>query len=262
MLVGGNVDGGRWRHERADVLPDAGSVLSAFIVVAHNSPPRLRIFAAMRLLAAFIALLIAQDVVAADSARARMEAFSKALNSVSGRFSQSVTDAAGHRGDESQGTLALEAPRQFRWETTTPYQQTIVADGARVWVYEPDLEQVSVRSQSAAEAHSPLTVLTDLSQLDGQFGTSEAGEHDGLAWLRLVSKAKEPEFEYAELGLDHTSLRRMVFKDQLGNTTEIRFADWKRNPSLPAGTFKFTPPKGVDVVGDLKPDAEVFPVTD
>jgi outer membrane lipoprotein carrier protein len=82
------------------------------------------------------------------------------------------------------------------------------------------------------------------------------------AWesLPLTSKAKEPEFEYAELGLDATALQRMRFKDQLGNVTEIRFADWKRNPSLPAGTFKFTPPKGVDVVGDLKPDAEVFPV--
>jgi outer membrane lipoprotein carrier protein len=216
----------------------------------------------MRLLVAFIALIVAQDVVAADSARARMEAFSKGLHAVAASFSQSVTDANGHRGDESRGTLALEAPRQFRWETTAPYQQTIVADGAKVWVYEPDLEQVSVRSQSAAEAHSPLTVLTDLSQLDSQFSASEAGEHDGLAWLRLVSKAKEPEFEYAELGLDPASLQRMVFKDQLGNTTEIRFADWKRNPAFAATAFKFTPPKGVDVVGDLKPDAEVFPFKD
>jgi len=214
----------------------------------------------MRLFAALIALTVASDAIAVDNARTRMEAFSKGLNSVSGSFAQSVTDANGHRGDESRGTLALEAPRQFRWETLAPYQQTIVADGAHVWVYEPDLEQVSVRSQSAAEAHSPLTVLTDLSQLDSQFATSEAGTHDGLAWLRLTSKAKEPEFEYADLGLDATSLQRMRFKDQLGNVTEIRFADWKRNPSLPAGTFKFTPPKGVDVVGDLKPDAEVFPV--
>lgn len=216
----------------------------------------------MRRFAALVALALAGHAVAADSARARMEVFSKGLHAVTGTFSQSVTDPNGHRGDASQGTLALEAPRQFRWETTAPYQQTIVADGAKVWVYEPDLEQVSVRSQSAAEAHSPLTVLTDLSQLDSQFSTSEAGEHDGLAWLRLVSKAKEPEFEYAELGLDHASLQRMVFKDQLGNTTEIRFTDWKRNPAFATTTFKFTPPKGVDVVGDIKPDAEVFPVKD
>lgn len=191
-----------------------------------------------------------------------MEAFSKDLHSVSASFSQSVTDANDRRGDESRGTLALEAPRQFRWETTSPYQQTIVADGNRVWVYEPDLEQVSVRRQSTEEAHSPLTVLTDLSQLDRDFSASEAGVREGLTWLKLTSKAKEPEFEYAELGFDEKSLQRMRFKDQLGNVTEIRFSDWKRNPSLPSSLFTFTPPKGVDVVGDTRPDADVFPVKD
>ena len=103
---------------------------------------------------------------------------------------------------------------------------------------------------------------TDLSQLDSQFTASESGEHDGLAWLRLASKAKEPEFEYAELGFDAASLQRMRFKDQLGNVTEIRFSDWKRNPALPADAFRFTPPEGVDVVGDVKPDAEVMPLRD
>jgi outer membrane lipoprotein carrier protein len=205
---------------------------------------------------------LAAHASAADTARSRMESFSKGLKSVTADFSQSVTDANGHHGDESRGTMALEAPRQFRWETKEPYVQTIVADGQRVWVYEPDLQQVSVRSQSSEEAHSPLTVLTDLSQLDSQFTASESGERDGFVWLKLQSKAKDPEFEYAELGFSAQTLDRMLFKDQLGNTTEIRFSGWKRNPSLAAGTFKFTPPKGVDVIGDTDPGAEVFPVKD
>ena len=213
-------------------------------------------------LPAFAALVLSFSAHAADSARMRMEAFSKSLHSISGTFEQSVTDANGHRGDESRGTLALEAPRQFRWETTAPFQQTIVADGAHVWVYEPDLEQVSVRNQSAAESHSPLTVLTDLSQLDRQFKASEGGTRDGLVWLKLSPQAKDAEFEFAELGFDGDALRRMRFKDSLGNETQIAFSDWKRNPSLPAGTFKFVPPKGVDVVGDVKPDADVFPIKD
>jgi outer membrane lipoprotein carrier protein len=200
------------------------------------------------------------QVYAADTARTRMEAFSKNLHAVTANFSQSVIDANGHRGDESRGNLALEAPRQFRWETIAPYQQTIVADGARVWIYEPDLQQVSVRNQSSEEAHSPLTVLTDLAQLDRDFTASEAGGHDGLLWLKLTSKAKEPEFDYAQLGFDANTLQRMEFKDQLGNTTRIRFDGWKRNPALPAATFKFVPPKGVDVVGDAKPSANVYPV--
>lgn len=216
----------------------------------------------MRLLVCSFLLSLCAVAHAADAARTRMEAFSKGLRSVMAQFAQTVTDANGRRGDESRGALSLEAPRQFRWETKEPYQQTIVADGERVWIYEPDLQQVSVRNQSSEEAHSPLTVLTDLSQLDSQFNAGEGGERDGLVWLKLTSKAKEPEFEYAELGFDTAGLQRMRFKDQLGNTTEIRFSDWKRNPGLPAATFKFTPPKGVDVIGDLKPGADVYPVKD
>ena len=207
-------------------------------------------------------LCVVTPSFAADDARTRMEAFSRDLHSVTATFTQSVTDANGHRGEETSGTLALQAPRQFRWETKAPYEQIIVADGQRVWVYEPDLQQVTVRSQSSEEAHSPLTVLTDLSQLDSQFTTSESGERDGLAWLKLVSKDKEPEFEFAELGLSAQGLDRMVFKDQLGNSTEIRFSDWKRNQKTSADTFKFTPPKGVDVIGNTDPGAEVFPVQD
>jgi outer membrane lipoprotein carrier protein len=216
----------------------------------------------MRFVISMVFLVVTTVASAADTARARMEAFSKGLHSVSADFSQSVTDANGHRGDESQGTLDLQAPRQFRWETLKPFQQSLVADGERVWIYEPDLQQVSVRSQNSEEAHSPLTILTDLSQLDSQFNASEGGEHDGLVWLKLTSKAKEPQFEYAELGFDAQNLERMQFKDQLGNTTEIRFSNWKRNPAVPAAKFKFTPPAGVDVVGDLKPGADVYPIKD
>ena len=216
----------------------------------------------MRVLVSLLALFLAASAHAAGSARARLEAFSKSLQSISGQFEQSVTDANGHRGDESRGTLALQAPRQFRWQTTAPFEQTIVADGAHVWVYEPDLEQVSVRNQSVAEAHSPLTVLTDLSQLDSQFKASDAGERDGLVWLKLEPRAQDAEFAYAELGFEGDTLQRMRFQDQLGNRTDIVFSGWTRNPKLAAGTFKFVPPKGVDVVGDYKPDAEVHPLED
>ena len=161
-----------------------------------------------------------------------------------------------------RGELALKAPRQFRWDTVAPYAQLIVADGEKVWIYDADLEQVSVRAQGTEEAHSPLTVLTDLSQLDRDFATSEQGERDGLSWLRLKSKDKDPQFAYADLGFDATGLARMQFEDTLGGKTEIRFSDWKRNGPLPADAFRFTPPAGVDVVGDPTPTAEAHPVKD
>ena len=209
-----------------------------------------------------LALILFPFFAHAETARARLDAFAKDLHAVSANFEQHVADTKGGQGKTSRGTLALKAPRQFRWETTTPYKQLSVADGEKVWIYDVDLEQVSVRPQGTEEAHSPLTVLTDLSQLDRDFVTHEQGEHDGLAWLRLKSKDKDPQFAYADLGFDASGLQRMLFEDTLGDRTEIRFSDWKRNPQLPADTFRFAPPPGVDVVGDPTPTAVAHPVKD
>lgn len=216
----------------------------------------------MRYLIVICVIFFSMNAMSADNARARMEAFSKNLKSVSGSFTQQVFDNANHARDRTSGTLALQAPRQFRWDTNAPYKQLIVADGERVWIYDPDLEQVTVRYQSSEEAHSPLTVLTDFSQLDHQYTTNEQGEHDGYVWLRLKSKDKEPEFEYVDLGLDEHGLKHMIFLDKLGNRTEIAFSDWQRNTLLAVDSFKFTPPKGTDVIGDSKPNAEAFRVKD
>lgn len=214
----------------------------------------------MRSLACLILSFLVTIAVAAEDARSRLDAFSNGLTAVSGGFEQAVVDGDSGKTKTSRGTVALKAPRQFRWETVTPFKQTIIADGDKVWVYDPDLEQVTVRPQGTEEAHSPLTVLTDLSQLDRDFTASEQGEHDGLVWLRLKSKDKEPQFEYADLGFDARGLSRMVFKDAFGNSTEIRFSAWQRNAKLAADTFKFTPPNGVDVIGDPTPAAEVHPL--
>lgn len=216
----------------------------------------------MKTLAATILAFVALCANAADGARARLDAFAKDLHSVSANFDQQVVDARGGKGKTTKGALALRAPRQFRWETTAPYEQLIVADGEKVWIYDTDLEQVTVRAQGTEEAHSPLTVLTDLSQLDRDFATSEQGEHDGLSWLRLKSKEKEPQFAYADLGFDAAGLQRMRFEDTLGDKTEIRFSDWKRNPALAADAFRFTPPAGVDVIGDPTPAAQAYPIKD
>jgi outer membrane lipoprotein carrier protein len=198
---------------------------------------------------------------AAGPARARLDAFATGLHSLTGHFSQTLTDLNGHTSKNSSGTLALQAPRQFRWDTLTPYKQTIVADGSRVWMYDPELEQVTVRVQSSEEAHSPLTVLTDLKQMDRDFKVVEQGEHDGLAWLRLSSTAKDPQFDYADLGFDANGLARMTFRDQLGSTTDIRFSGWQRNAPIPPATFNFVPPKGADVIGDA-PVIDVQPLKD
>src|SRR5882724_3872550 len=213
----------------------------------------------MRFVYTFLMMIASATVSAADSARSRLDVFAKGLNSVSADFEQHALDRNGGAGKTSRGTLALKAPRQFRWETKTPYQQVIVADGEKVWIYDPDLEQVTVRAQGTEEAHSPLTVLTDLSQLDRNFTASEQGERDGLTWLRLKSKDKEPQFTYCDLGMSTSEFERMRFEDTLGNSTEIYFSHWQRDPKLAVDAFKFVPPKGVDVIGDPAPAAQAYP---
>ncbi|GLQ97606.1 outer membrane lipoprotein chaperone LolA [Dyella mobilis] len=200
-------------------------------------------------LAGLFAFSLSTLSYAAGPARARLDAFAQGLHAISGNFTQTLTDPSG-KVQTSNGTMVMEAPRQFRWDTLAPQKQILVADGSRIWLYDPDLEQATVRKQDSEEAHSPLMVLTDLKMLDKDFKVTEQGEHDGLQWLRLTSTGADPQFSYVDLGFDANGLVRMQFKDQLGSVSDIRFSNWQRNPPIPPEDFNFTPPKGTDVVGD------------
>ena len=146
----------------------------------------------------------------------------------------------------------MSAPRLFRWEYTKPYPQLIVADGNKVWVYDPDLQQVSVREQGIEEQNSPLSALIDPGKLNQQFNVAESGTADGLQWLTLTPKnTGDASFQSARLGFDGKGLRRMEVVDAVDQRTRIDFSGWKRNPSFASGTFKYAPAKGVDVIGEI-----------
>lgn len=184
-------------------------------------------------------------------ARDDLNAFTKGLKGLDGQFTQQVFDAKGKLKESSSGKVALSAPRLFRWEYVKPFPQLIVADGKKVWVYDPDLQQVSVRPQGAEEQNSPLAVLVDPSKLDAQFVVKEGGATNGLNWLSLTPKdGNDAALRSARLGFGKAGLVRMQFVDARGQRTEINFRDWKRNPSFAKGTFKYTKPKGVDLIGE------------
>lgn len=190
-----------------------------------------------------------------------LEAFSKDLRTLDGRFEQQVFDPDGNLQEQSQGRVALAAPRQFRWDYQEPFPQTIVADGDRVWVYDPDLEQVTVRQQSHEEQSSPLAALIDPGVLEQQFEVDDEGEVDGLQWISLMPRSSEgAAFAKARLGLRAGELLQMEMIDTLQQKTVIRFRDWVRNGALPQGHFRFVPPAGADVVGDMGENAEVYPL--
>jgi len=214
------------------------------------------------LLLVALAAIVASPLAQAG-ARQKMQAFTTGLKGLDGRFEQRVYDPADGSSSSSSGTVKLSAPRQFRWEITKPAQQLIVADGDQVWIYDPDLEQVTVRNQSAEEQSSPLSALIDPSELDRQYKVSEGGVSDGLEWLVLApKKADDSAFRQARLGFGPSGLVRMEMQDTLGQRTVIGFGPWQRNPKFAAGTFHFTPPKGTDVVGTPVKPAQVTPIKD
>ena len=185
-------------------------------------------------------------------AREELKSFTTGLKGLDGQFTQQVHDGNGKLKETSSGQVSLYAPRLFRWEYTKPYPQLIVADGNKVWIYDPDLQQVTVREQGAEEQNTPLTALIDPGKLDQQFNVKEAGAAEGLQWLALTPKsAGEASFESARLGFGKEGLARMEVKDAVGQRTTLSFSGWKRNPAFASGTFKYAPGKGVDVIGDL-----------
>lgn len=185
-------------------------------------------------------------------ARDDLKSFSTGLKGLDGTFTQQVYDASGKLKETSSGRVAMSAPRLFRWEYTKPYPQLIVADGKKVWVYDPDLEQVSVREQGIEEQNSPLSALIDPSKLDKQFNVRESGVANGLRWLLLTPKsAGDASFQSAKLGFSDKGLTRMEVVDAVDQRTRIDFSGWKRNPSFSGGTFKYSPGKGVDVIGEI-----------
>ena len=182
-------------------------------------------------------------------ARDDLDAFTHGLKGLKASFTQQVYDPNGRAKERSSGDVALSAPRLFRWEYTRPYEQLIVADGERVWVYDPDLQQATRRAQGDAEQGSPLAALIDPARLDRDYVVAEAGTADGLEWLSVKPKKQDGAgFESARLGFGDGGLERMQFIDALGQKSVISFGKWQRNPSLPSSTFHFAPPRGVDVI--------------
>lgn len=203
----------------------------------------------VRFFAAFAAALFSLAAMAA--ARDDLTAFTRGLKGLDGQFVQKVYDANGKLKESTSGRVAMSAPRQFRWEYLKPHPQLIVADGKKVWVYDPDLQQVTVRPQGVEEQNSPLAALIDTSKLDKDFAIKEAGSEGGLEWLLLTPRNRDQaSFESAKLGFGPGGLAQMQVIDAVGQRTEIAFSGWKRNPGFAKDTFAYTPPKGVDVIGE------------
>lgn len=181
----------------------------------------------------------------------KLKSFIAATRSAQANFTQEVLDQNGKRIQSASGIMLFQRPGKFRWEYQKPYEQLIVGDGAKFWLYDVDLNQVTVKKLDAALGSSPAALLSGNNEIERGFALQDLGARDGLAWLQATPKSTETSFEKVLMGFDPgAELKVMELHDTFGNHTVLRFAALQRNPPIPAQQFQFTPPKGADVLGE------------
>ncbi|HKW37651.1 MAG TPA: outer membrane lipoprotein chaperone LolA [Burkholderiales bacterium] len=208
---------------------------------------------APRLLAAAPAGLVLALAASASSASSleRFSEFISGFRTARGGFEQKIFDSNHRLLQESRGSLAFSRPGRFRWTYVKPYPQLIVGDGSRVWIYDEDLKQVTVKKLDQALGSTPAALLAGNNDAMHAFNLSDKGKKDGIEWLEALPRGKESSFERIRMGFDTSGLRAMELVDTFGQTTVLRFNSLERNPDLGPGLFRFSPPKGVDVIGDV-----------
>jgi len=196
------------------------------------------------------AILALAPGLATAGAIDQLHDFLRNTKTLRAEFAQAVIAKSGRKPQQSSGIVAISRPGKLRWEIQKPYPQLVVGDGEKIWIHDPELQQVTVRKAGQAIGGSPAALLSGSNELERNFTLKEAGESDGMAWVEATPKANDSGFERVRLGFSGSDLKAMELLDSFGQTTLVRFSRLEKNPALPASTFRFTPPAGADVVGE------------
>ena len=199
-----------------------------------------------------LALVSLLPVTATASSLERFSMFLATTLTAKGDFEQKIMDRNGRLIQESRGTLAFSRPDRFRWTYVKPYAQLLVGDGTKVWIYDEDLQQVTVRRVDKALTSTPAALLAGNNAVMRAFRIYDQGDRDGLEWLEAVPRDKEGGFEKIRIGFGFVGPEVMELYDGFGQLTVLRFTTFQRNPKLDATLFRFSPPSGADVIGDTK----------
>jgi outer membrane lipoprotein carrier protein len=180
----------------------------------------------------------------------RLNQFMSGTQTARGHFEQKIYDGNGKLTQQSGGTLMFSRPGKFRWVYVKPYAQLIVGDGTRVWIYDEDLQQVTVRKLDQALGSTPAALLAGSNDAMKAFELKDEGAREGLDWVLATPRDADSSFQRIRMGFSAAGLSAMELTDSFGQTTLLHIVDMQRNPKLDAGLFKFTPPQGADVIGE------------
>lgn len=198
---------------------------------------------------ALLVLMLTSPLTWADGV-ASLKDFFLNTNAMRAQFKQVVLDNKGRKIQEVQGTMQLQRPNKFRWDYQKPYEQQIISDGQQVFLYDVDLQQVTIRDLSKALGSSPAAMLAGGESVEKSFTLKNAVRKDSLTWVLALPKDKESGFERVILGFEGKQLKKMELYDSFSHVTHITFNQIERNPALENKTFLFTTPEGVDAVGE------------
>ncbi len=229
---------------------------NSFFAMDTSTPPRL---AQARLARSIshtlpwliaIAVLLVAPVAYANGSIEKLKAFAAQTQSARASFTQTVRDRDGATVQTASGKLVFARPGKFRWEYEKPYQQLIVGDGQKLWVYDKDLNQVTVKKMEGALGSSPAALLAGSNDIEKYYNLDAKGVKGGLDWLEAYPRDEDSMFSKVRMGFKGNMLDTMELYDQMGQVTVIRFGNLQRNPKLAENLFTFTAPAGADVIED------------
>lgn len=205
-------------------------------------------FKALAVLA--LASLFSVSLWAQNGGAEKLNQFVDKVQTFEAHFEQTVIDTEGNVLEQAEGQFQLQRPGKFRWDYQTPYPQQIVADGEKIWFYDVDLEQVTVKSQQEALAETPATLLSGELVPAEKYHVQNLPSDDGLVWVELSPKDPESNFQAVTLAFEDNLLKQMIMRDSFDQRTRLTFSQVRENPRFDNTTFQFIPPAGVDVVGE------------
>ncbi len=188
--------------------------------------------------------------VAAEQPIQQFKAFIAKVNTLTADVKQVSLDQAGRPAQTSYGQFYLQRPGRFRWDYHKPFVQQIVANSDKVWFYDADLEQVTVKKMDQSLGSTPALLLSGGVSLEENFVIQKQGENEGLQWIKLLPKDESGGFKYILIGMENGKLGGMELNDNFGQLTRIYFSNLKLNVAIKPEVFEFKAPKGVDVFAD------------
>jgi outer membrane lipoprotein carrier protein len=180
----------------------------------------------------------------------QLKAFLQASKSLTADFKQVSINEAGHPTQTSFGVFYLQRPGKFRWDYKKPFQQEIVSNSGKVWFYDTDLQQVTVKKVDESLGSTPALLLSGDVPLEDNYTMDDQGADGDMQWIKLTPKGQDSSFKYVLIGFTKGMIAGMELNDNFGQLTRIYFSNVLLNPPIKPTLFEFVAPKGVDVFGD------------